>query len=388
MTDEIKSLIEAQGTALTELRAKLDAKADAVVADEIKKLNDVLDGISDQMKALEKKAARPGAGADSLTDRQAAEIKAFQHYAATGDESELKALQIGVSAEGGFALPLTIDMAIQKRLVEMSPVRQVAQVVTVSSSNYRKLADVNGTGSGWVGETAARPETASPQLASIVPTFGILYANPFATPDSLAETSFDMQAWLTASVQEEFARAEGAAFVSGNGTTRPTGFLAAPVATTADSARAWGTLQVVPGGQAAALPTSLDTFITLVHSLKAGYRAGAVFMMNKSVLGSLRAYKATDGQYLWQPSVQAGVPSTFLGYPVIEAEDMPNVAAGTLPIAFGNFGVGYLIADVAGTTVLRDPFSNKPYIGFYTTKKVGGIVQNSEAIKLLRISAS
>lgn len=388
MTDEIKSLIEAQGTALTELRAKLDAKADAVVADEIKKLNDVLDGISDQMKALEKKNARPGAGADSLTERQVAEIKAFQHYAATGDESELKALQIGVNADGGFALPLIIDTAINKRLVEMSPVRQVAQVVTVSSSNYRKLADVNGTGSGWVGETAARPETNTPQLASIVPTFGTLYANPFATPDSLAETSFDMQAWLTASVQEEFARAEGAAFVSGNGTTRPTGFLAAPVATTADSARAWGTLQVVPGGQASALPTSLDTFITLVHSLKAGYRAGAVFMMNKTVLGSLRAYKDSTGQYLWQPSVQAGVPSTFLGYPVIEAEDMPNVAAGNLPIAFGNFGVGYLIADVAGTTVLRDPFSNKPYIGFYTTKKVGGIVQNSEAIKLLRISAS
>lgn len=387
MSDEVKSLLEQQGEALTQLRAKIEAKADAVVVDEIKTLNATLDGIADQLKALEAKAARPGAGAE--TEVKTAEYKAFETYFRDGDASELKALNITANADGGFALPLVIDEAINKRLVDISPVRQVAQVITTTSSNYRKLADIGGTGSGWVGETAARPETTSPTLASIVPTFGTLYANPFATPDALAETSFNMEAWLAASVQEEFGRAEGAAFISGNGTNRPTGFLAGPAPlATADGARAWGTLQYVPGGQAAAMPTSVDVFITMVHQLKAGHRTGAVWMCSKAVLATLRAYKATDNQYLWQPSVQAGTPSTFLGYPVIEAEDMPAVAANAFPLAFGNFQQGYLIADVRGMTTLRDPYSNKPYVGFYTTKKVGGIVQNSEAIKVLRISTT
>ena len=394
MSDEIKSLIEAQGTALTELRAKLEAKADAVVSDEIKKLNGVLDGIADQMKAIEKRAARPAAGAGDLSPEEAEHKAAFTTWMRKGEDSglaalEAKAFNITANADGGFAVPLQIDTTINKRLVDISPVRSVAQVINIGTSQYRKLVDLGGTASGWVGETAARPETNTPTLASVVPTMGELYANPFATQVMLDDVQFNAEAWLSESVAEEFARAEGAAFITGNGTNRPTGFLAGPAPlTTGDAVRAFGTLQCVVSAQAAALPTSVDTFITLVHSLKAGHRNGAVFMMNRTVLAALRSYKDTTNQYLWQPSLQAGVPSTFLGYPVIEAEDMPVVGTGNFPIAFGNFQQGYLIVDRMGTRVLRDPFSNKPYIGFYTTKRVGGIVQNSEAIKLLRISAT
>lgn len=397
MQEEIKSLIEGQGRAFEEFKSKMDqqiaGKADAVLADEVKKLNDALSDYGSQLKAIEAKASRPGAGAEDVNQAEADHKAAFRRYMAKGDESnlsdlEMKAFQTTVPADGGFAVPKVIDTSIIKKLIDVSPVRQVAQVVSIGTSDYNKLVDLGGTASGWVGETAARPATNTPTLANVKPTMGELYANPQATQVMLDDVMFDAEGWLAASVAEEFARAEGAAFITGDGTNKPTGFLNGTPVATADAARAWGVLQYTASGGAAAMPTSVDTFITMVHQLKAGYRTGAVWMCSKALLATLRSYKATDNQYLWQPSVQAGVPSTFLGYPVIEAEDMPSVAANTFPLAFGNFGIGYLIVDRMGVTTLRDPFSNKPFIGFYTTKRVGGIVQNSEAIKLLKIAAS
>lgn len=405
MDEELKGLLAAQGKAFEEFKAANDDRiaaavkgaVDPLVEEKTAKLNEELARIADQIKSIEAKSNRPGAGAESLSQEEAEHKSAFFGYMRKGEEGQLAALEakafnITANADGGFAVPKVIDQAIVKKLVDISPVRQVAQVIQIGTSNYKKLADVGGTASGWVGETAARPETGTPQLAEISPTMGELYANPMATQVALDDAQFDMEAWLAQSLAEEFARAEGAAFISGNGTNRPTGFLAgpAPVAT-ADGARAWGALQYVPTGQAAALPaanTYADTYLDLVYALKAGYRTGAVFMASKAMVANLRKVKDAQGQYLWQPSVQAGTPGTFLGYPVIEAEDMPGVAANTFPLAFGNFGVGYLIVDRMGVRTLRDPFSNKPYIGFYTTKRVGGIVQNSEAIKLLKVAAS
>jgi len=300
-------------------------------------------------------------------------------------ELEAKAFRTTVNADGGFAVPKVIDQAIIKRLIDISPVRSVAQVIQIGTSDYNKLADVGGTTSGWVGEVAARPETNTPQLANVKPTMGELYCNPMATQVMLDDVQFDAEAWLAASIAEEFARAEGAAFISGNGTNQPTGFLAGTPVVTADASRAWGVLQFRASGQAAAMPTSVDVLINMVHDLKAGYRQGSVWMASKATLATLRTYKDTTNQYLWQNSVQAGMPNQFLGFPVVEAEDMPAVGANAFPLAFGNFGTGYLIVDRMGTRTLRDPYTNKPYVGFYTTKRVGGIVQNSEAIKLLRI---
>lgn len=402
--NEIKGLVEAQGQAWEAFKASNDEKikaeakgvADVLFDEKSARINESLDGLAAQIKAVEAKANRPGVGADGLSDEEAEHKAAYNTWLRKGvGEHELGALEqkafattTNAGADGGYAVPKVIDQAIIKKLIDISPLRQIAQVVQVGTSDYRKLADIGGAASGWVGETAARPATNTPQLAQIVPTMGELYANPQATQVMLDDVQFDAESWLSASVAEEFARAEGAAFISGDGTNKPTGFLTGTPVATADAARAWGVLQFTASGGAAVMPTSVDTLITMVHQLKAGHRTGAVWVCNKTLLAALRTYKDTTNQYLWQPSVQAGVPATFLGYPVIEAEDMPVVGAGNFPLAFGNFNSGYLIIDRMGVRTLRDPYTNKPYVGFYTTKRVGGIVQNSEAIKLLKIAAS
>jgi HK97 family phage major capsid protein len=399
-TTEIKSLIEAQGRAWEEFksandeRIKSEAKgaADALLEEKTAKINKALDEIGAQIKAVEAKAARPVLGADGMNADEAEHKAAYGNWLRKGAEEglaelERKAFRTTVNADGGFAVPKVIDQAIVKKLIDISPVRSVAQVIQIGTSDYNKLADIGGTQSGWVGEVAPRPETNTPQLANIKPTMGELYCNPMATQVMLDDVQFDAEAWLAASIAEEFARAEGAAFISGSGTNQPTGFLTGTPVVTADASRAWGVLQFRGSGQAAAMPTSVDVLINMVHDLKAGYRQGSVWMANKATLAVLRTYKDTTNQYLWQNSVQAGMPNQFLGFPVVEAEDMPSVAANAFPLAFGNFGTGYLIVDRMGVRTLRDPYTNKPFVGFYTTKRVGGIVQNSEAIKLLRIQA-
>jgi HK97 family phage major capsid protein len=401
MSDETKAAIEQLNRAWEEFKSNNDqsieakAKGAADVLFDVKaaKINEALDGLADSVRKLEAKAARPGAGAEGQRNEDVEHRSAFARFMTKGDDTglselEMKSLQTTVPADGGYAVPKVIDTEIVKKLVDISPIRSIAQVVQVGTSDFNKLADIGGTQSGWVGETAARPATNTPTLANIKPTMGELYANPQATQVMLDDVMFNAEAWLAASVAEEFARAEGAAFISGDGTNKPTGFLNGTPVATADSARAWGVLQYVASAQAAALPTSADIFIDMVQALKAGYRQGSAWVTSKATLAGLRKYKDTTNQYLWQPSVQAGMPSQFLGFPVIEAEDMPTVGAGNFPLAFGNFSAGYLIVDRMGTRVLRDPYSNKPFVGFYTTKRVGGILQNSEAIKVLKIAAS
>jgi HK97 family phage major capsid protein len=218
---------------------------------------------------------------------------------------------------------------------------------------------------------------------------GELYANPTASQAMLDDAQFDVEEWLAGEIAAEFAKAEGAAFVNGNGTNRPRGFLQAPVAATADATRAFGTLQYVASGAAGDFAANgADRLIDLVQTLRAPYRQGASFVMNAATAARIRKFKTSDGQFLWQPSLVTGTPATLLGYPVVEAEDMPDVAANSLSIAFGNFRAGYLIAERSETSILRDPYSNKPFVTFYATKRVGGCVANSEAIKLMRFSAS
>ena len=402
---EIKGLIDAQGRAFEEFKATNDARlaelaknaVDPLVEEKTNRINAALDQLSDQLKSIEAKGNRPGNGADGLTAEQAEHKSAFNGWlrgSVTDNEMkafEAKALNISTPADGGYAVPEELDASIVKKLVDISPMRQLATVINVGSSGYRKLASIGGTASGWVGETDARTATNTPALAEIVPTMGELYANPQATQVMLDDAYFDAEAWLAAEVSEEFGRAEGAAFISGNGSNRPTGILAGTPVATADASRSWGVLQFVASGQAAAMPaanTYADKYIDIVHSLKAGYRTGAVWVCNKALLGELRKVKTSDNNYLWQPSLQLGMPSSFLGYGVVEAEDMPAVGANAFPLAFGNFATGYLIVDRGPTRMIRDPFSNKPYVGFYSTKRVGGIVQNSEAIKLLKIASS
>lgn len=302
---------------------------------------------------------------------------------------EAKAATIAAPAKGGLAVPREIDDVIGRVLAAASPIRAIAQVVEVGSANYRRLFTTSGVVSGWVAETAARPETETPDFAEIAPPMGELYANPAASQAMLDDASFDVENWLGEEIGREFARAEGVAFVSGDGVNKPRGFLTGPVAATGDAARAFGTLQFITSGAAGAFAASnpQDRLIDLVHALASPYRQGAVWVMNSATLARIRKFKTSDGAFIWQPGLGPDQPQTLLGYRVVEVDAMPDVAADSLSIGFGNFQAGYLIAQRAETTVLKDPYSNKPYVHFYATRRVGGAVLDSRAIKLMRFSA-
>ncbi len=303
---------------------------------------------------------------------------------------EAKKLSVGVPGEGGLAVPLEIDQRIEATLKTISPIRAIADVVKVGTSSYRKLVAVGGFASGWVAEAAARPETATPTFAEVAPPIGEIYANPAATQPMLDDAMFDVESWLASEIAIEFARAESVAFVSGTGTGQPRGFLTYPVATAGDATRPFGTVQVVPSGAAGAFAATspADRLIDLMHSLRTPYRQGAVWVMNSNTIAAIRKFKDSTGDFIWRAGLEPGAAATLFGYPVVEVDAMPDVAANSLSIGFGQFRSAYVIAERGETAVLRDPYSNKPFVHFYATRRVGGALVNSEALKLMRFSAS
>jgi len=396
--------------------AELDAKL-ARMDEHINSLGEV----KTKLEKMETKLSRPGAMGGNGEQRESAETVEYKHAfldwmrapsdgdrqqraaaaqkaleakskadaAATGREFRSTQTVTSTGSAGGFALPEQIERQIARLSVDMSPIRQISTVRLVGTTDYKELFDVNGAGFEWVGETDTRSQTNTPDLAEVAPTFGMASAKPQASEESLDDLFFDVEAWLIDSAAEAMAQGEGAAFVAGNGTKKPTGFLAGPTpVATADASRAFGTLQYIASGQAAALPTSIDVFFDLVYGLRARYRNNAQWVTNKLVLAALRKYKDSTGQYLWQPALTAGQPSTFLGYGITEAEDTPAVAANAFPLAFGDFKEGYLIADRVGTRITRDEITTPGFVKFYVRKRVGGKLRNTQAIKLLKIAAS
>jgi HK97 family phage major capsid protein len=432
----IKSVGEALdkiANAFEEYKKTNDARIEAVKAGKgtedldakLAKIDGAIDGLNEAKSRLEKvelKLSRPGAMDGKKQDgesREAAEyrnafmswmrnpadperrmalqqrskeLKKVQEAAFGGDDGwETRATQTVTStgSAGGFALPEVIERQIARLSVDISPIRQIATVRTVGSPDYKELFDINGAGFEWVGETDTRNQSNTPDLAEVAPTFGMASAKPQASEESLDDLFFDVENWLVMSAAEAIAQGEGAAFVSGNGTKKPTGFLGGPTpVVTADASRAFGALQYIASGQAAAMPTDPDLFYDLVYSLRARYRSNARWVTSKLVLAALRKYKSTDGQYLWQPALSAGQPATFMGYAITEAEDMPAVAANSFPLAFGDFREGYLIADRVGMRITRDEITAPGFVKFYVRKRVGGKLRNTQAIKLLKIAAS
>lgn len=303
---------------------------------------------------------------------------------------ESKRLSVGTGSEGGLAVPLEIDQRIETMLNQISPIRALADVVKIGSSSYRKLVASGGFASGWAAETAARAETMTPTFTEVMAPMGELYANPAATQAMLDDAQFDVEGWLAREVALEFARAEGIAFVSGTGTSQPRGFLSYPVTTAGDAGRPFGTVQYIPSGAAGAFAASnpQDRLIDLVHSLRAPYRQGAVWVMNSNSISTVRKFKDSTGDFIWKPGLADGQASTLLGYPVVEVDAMPDIGANSLSIGFGQFRSAYVVADRGETGVLRDPYSNKPFVHFYATRRVGGALVNSEALKLMRFSAT
>lgn len=375
------------------------SSADVVTVEAIGRLDAALDEQRRRVDELTLKARRPAlGGGDGRGGGEAEEAgrrehkAAFEAYVRGGREEalrglEAKAMSVGTPADGGYLVPDETEREILRRLSEVSPIRRIAGVRQVSGSVYRKPYSVAGPAVGWVAETAARPQTAAPTLAELAFPTMELYAMPAATATLLDDAAVNVDQWIAEEVETAFAEQEGAAFVSGDGVNRPKGFLAAP--TVAEAAWAWGSLGYVATGAAGALPATdpSDVLVDLVYALKTGYRQNAHWVMNRRTQATIRKLKDADGNYLWSPPATPGGEATLMNFPVAEAEDMPDVAANALAIAFGDFRRGYLIVDRIGVRVLRDPYTAKPYILFYTTKRVGGGVQDFDAIKLLKFAA-
>ena len=381
---------DANDTRLGELETRMSS--DVLSSDKVDRISKSLDAQQRKLDELLLKKARPvlGRGGEMAPSEHKA---AFEAYVRSGDERgirsvEAKAMSIGQGSDGGYLVPVETETQIAKRLASLSPIRSIASVRQVSSAVLKKPFALTGPATGWVGETAARPQTGSPTLAELEFPAAELYAMPSATQALLEDSAVDLDTWLSDEIELAFAEQEGAAFVSGNGTNKPKGFLSYDQV--ADADWSWGSIGTIASGAAGgfAAVDPADRLVDLIYALKAGYRENASFVMNRKTQAAVRKMKDGDGNYLWQPPAGVGQKAMLMGFPVVEAEDMPDIASDAAAIAFGDFARGYLVVDRTGVRVLRDPYSAKPYVLFYVTKRVGGGVQDFNAIKLLKFAAS
>jgi len=364
---------------------------DVVLREKVERINDALDRQQRTLDRLALKAARPG-----LDGTQPAPVdehkSAFLRFVRSGDRAGLagldkKSLSTAQDADGGYLAPLDTERQVTTRMKDISPIRAIATVREIGANVFRKPVSEGGMAAGWVSETGARPETNTASLAALdFPTME-LYAMPAASQTLLDDSVVDIEQWLADEIQAEFAVQEGAAFISGDGVNQPRGLLSYPIVD--DAVQTHGEIGAIStgtdGGFDAGDPA--DALLELIYTPKAAFRSNGRFLMNRSVVGQIRKFKDADGNYIWQPPGQAGAPASLFGYPVSESEDMPAISSGSVSIAFGDFARGYLVVDRVGLRVLRDPYSAKPYVLFYTTKRVGGGVQDFDAIKLLRFAA-
>jgi HK97 family phage major capsid protein len=377
--------------ALEEKRA-----GDVLIDEKLARIDAAMDAQARRLDEIALKAARPLLGGDRHVQRTASMLEhkqAFDAYVRSGESAglrtlEMKAMSIGSNADGGYLVPPEVETEIGKRLATISPIRSIAGVRTISSNVYKKPFMIAGPAVGWVGESDARTQTASPTLEELSFPAMELYAMPAATATLLEDSAVNIDEWLGQEVEQVFAAQEGAAFVSGDGVNKPKGFL--NYTTVANASWNWGSVGYVASGAAGAFAASnpSDVLVDLIYAVKAGYRQNAVFVMNRKTQSTVRKFKDTTGNYLWQPPAIAGGRASLMTFAVVEAEDMPDIATNSLSIAFGDFYRGYLVVDRAGVTVLRDPYTAKPYVLFYTTKRVGGGVQDFDAIKLMKFAAS
>lgn len=371
------------------------AGVDVLTEEKLARIDEALDTTKRRMDELILKAQRPTLGAEPRLQSGPAEEhkRAFLTYVRSGEGTALrrleeKALSVGSNPDGGFLVPPELETDIARRLALISPIRSLATVRSISASVFNKAFSTTGPAAGWVGETDARPETTSQPLAQLSFPATEIYAMPSATQSLLDDAAVNVEQWIAEEVEQIFAERGGAAFVNGDGIKKPTGFLAPTKV--ANASWSWSKIGYLATGVAGAFAASnpSDILIDLIYALKAGYRQNATFVMNRKVQSAVRKFKTTTGDYLWQPPAAPGGKAMLMIFPIAEAEDMPDIATDSYSIAFGDFRRGYLVVDRMGIRVLRDPYSAKPYVLFYTTKRVGGGVQDFDAIKLLKFGLS
>ena len=393
---DIKALIEEQGKTFEAFKAahtkELDdlkkGMGDVVQTEQVDKINSSVGDLQTAIDDANAKIAAMsvnggwGSGSDTVKDKEYSD--AFKAHFSKG--SVQANLNKGLDADGGYLAPVEWDRTITDKLVEVSAMRSIASVQTISTAGFTKLFNLRGTGSGWVGEEAARPETNTPEFGSMTITPGEIYANPGATQGMLDDAAVNLEAWLANEVQTEFAKQEGLAFVAGNGTNKPNGFLTYATGAANAAANPLGAIGVDTAAAVGAVTE--DELLDMIYGVPASYTNGARFTMNRTTIGKIRKLRDLDGRQLWQPSTVEGQPSQLLAYPVTEMPDMPDMALGTTPIAFGNFARSYLIVDRTGIRVLRDPYTAKPKVLFYTTKRVGGAVVDPQGMRILKMAAA
>ena len=367
---------------------------DVVTTEKLDRINRALDQHQRQVDQLTLKGARPQLGLSARSSGALLQHKAaFEAYVRRGEANglhaiEQKALSVSSDPDGGYLVPPETEAAVIRGVKEISAIRAIAGNRTVSASVYKKPFSITGPATGWVAETATRPETNSPTLAELTFPTMELYAMPSATQTLLDNSAVNIDEWLAEEIQVAFASQEGAAFVTGDGNNKPKGFL--DYTKVANSSWSWGNLGYVATGTDGAFDASnpSDDLIDFIYALKSDYRANAHWVMNRATQATIRKFKDADGNYIWQPPERADLSPTLMNYPIAESEDMPDLASDSFSVAFGDFQRGYLVVDRAGIRVLRDPYSAKPYVLFYTTKRVGGGVQDFDAIKLLKFGTS
>ncbi|WP_347140813.1 phage major capsid protein [Paracoccus sp. SSK6] len=389
---ELKTLIEQGNATIAALRTEVEGlkSADIVSETKLAKMESDLaktlsekSALENRLAALETAQARPGAfGAkgEAVDEYKSAFLnmirKPFDTEAKQNFETlSRKAVTVGTPANGGYAVPEQIAAAVNRVAVDLSPIRQIAKIVSVSTADYKEVLDNRNAGFEWVGESTARAITDTPTISEIVPAWGEMSAVAEISLSALEDIMFNADAWLIESLSEKFAQGEGLSFISGNGTNKPRGFLDGTTVTGINS------------GNASTLGTNpFDSIISLMFAVKGAYRQAGSFVMNSATAASLMKVKDTTGQYIYQPAIAEGARDTILGKRVVLAEDMPSVAANAKPIVFGDFRRGYLIADRTQFSVLPDPYSHTGFLQIKARKRVGGTVADANALKALVIA--
>lgn len=396
MSLELKALTDQLQNEWKEFRSENDrrlkelektGRTDPLTEEKIDKHSLALGELQKSLDGLAARMNRPGAGpaVPQRTEHQ----DAFVKYIRKGDSSLLegmmtKDLSIGVGTDGGFAVPEELDRTIAQQAIDASPMAGLVNSITAGNELYEKLIDLRGTASGWVGETTARPATATPTFASFVPSFGELYAFPFSTQRMLEDAFFDVEAWLSSSIAEKFTQDIDAAIITGDGVNKPKGVLAYPLAATPDASRPYGTIEKRHSGTSADFDA--DDLIDLFHTMKPAYRQFSTWVMATLTLAKVRKFKGSDGQYIWQPALTAGDPSILLGRPVVEDENVPAVGAGSHSVLIADWNRAYKLVTIRGISVLRDPYTVKGKVGFYARTRLGGGVEDTSAVKVLTLA--
>lgn len=364
-------------------------QADPLYLEHLGRINQSIDQQRERLAQLETAWHRPALGVAAVESGRKSAYgseyhKAFNGYLRKGLEAGLgelqtKALSVGSDPDGGYLVTDAMSETIARTIYESSPIRRLARVETISTDALDVIEDAGESGASWTTETGAVSDSTTPQIGKHAVSVHEMYAQPKATQKLVDDASINIEQWIAEKVAEKFSRLEATAFVGGSGSGQPKGILSYTAGTS------WGQIEQISSGVNGAV--SSDSLIALFYALKEEYSRNATFLMNRSVLQSVRLLKeATTNQYLWQPGLAAGAPDTLLGVPVLQAADMPVAATNSLSVAVGDFRRAYLVVDRVGLRILRDPFTEKPFIKYYTTRRVGGEVVNYEAIKLLKLA--